>query len=100
MSFIKKLLGLEKPVEPKEDTVGYVTTLHGNAELAVAESLLRDADSPYRLIDRDKGGVTRIVAGYSMYGTALFVRPEDVEAARALLAPVEQEGEQEDGAEQ
>ena len=101
MSFLKKLFGLEKNVAPAEDTVGYVTTVHGNAELAVAESLLRDAEIPYRLVDRDAGGVTRLVAGYTMYGTDVLVRPEDVETAKALLSPVrdaQTEAQESDGA--
>lgn len=96
MSFLKKLLGLEKPAPASEDAVGYVMTVHGNVELAVAESLLRDAELPYRLVDRDAGGLTRTVAGYPMYGTDILVRPEDVEAARELLASVEAQQEQEE----
>ena len=97
MSFLKKLFGLEKNTAVSEDAVGYVMTVHGNVELAVAESLLRDADMPYRLVDRDAGGVTRLVAGYTMYGTDILVRPEDVETARELLAPVTAGGESEEG---
>ncbi len=97
MSFLKKLFGLEKNTAASEDAVGYVTTVHGNAELAVAESLLRDAEIAYRLIDRDAGGVTRLVAGYTMYGTDILVRPENVETARELLAPVTAAGKGEEG---
>ena len=96
MSFLKKLLGLEKPAPSGEDAVGYVMTVHSHAELAVAESLLRDAGLPYRLVDRDAGGLTRTVAGYPMYGTDILVRPEDVEVARELLAPVNAQEEQEE----
>ena len=96
MSFLKKLFGLEKPAATAEDAVGYVTTVHSGAELAVAESLLRDAELPYRLVDRDAGGLTRTVAGYPMYGTDILVRPEDVEVARELLAPVNTQEEQEE----
>ena len=96
MSFLKKLFGLEKPAATAEDAVGYVMTVHGNVELAVAESLLRDAEMPYRLVDRDAGGVTRMVAGYTMYGTDILVRPEDVETARELLASTSVDEEQEE----
>ncbi len=101
MSFLKKLFGLEKPEPQSEEAVGYVMTVHGNVELAVAESLLRDAEMPYRLVDRDAGGVTRMVAGYTMYGTDILVRPEDVKTARELLAPAtdaQNEAEESDGA--
>ena len=100
MSLLKKLFGLEKNTSSSEDAVGYVTTVHGNAELAVAESLLRDAGIAYRLFDRDAGGVTRMVAGYTMYGTDILVRPEDVDTARALLAPVADQDGQEESTEQ
>lgn len=99
MSFLKKLFGLEKPEPQSEDAVGYVMTVHSGAELAVAESLLRDAELPYRLVDRDAGGLTRTVAGFPMYGTDILVRPEDVETARELLTPAtDAQTEESDGA--
>lgn len=87
MSFWKKLFGLEKPVQ-NETTGVLLMTAYGNEEIAAAEALLRGADIPYRLSDRGAGGVVRTVMGYTMYGTDIFVRPDDLDTAKELLAPV------------
>ena len=86
MSFWKKLFGLEKPVQ-NETTGVLLMTAYGNEEIAAAEALLRGAEIPYRLSDRGAGGVVRTVMGYTMYGTDIFVRPDDLETARELLSP-------------
>ena len=89
MSFFRKLLGLEKPVVNEAVTGALLTTAHGNEELAAIEALLRGADIPYRLSDRGAGGVVRVISGYTMYGTDVFVRAEDLETARELLTPAD-----------
>jgi hypothetical protein len=93
MSFFRKLFGLEKPVRESDEATGLLTTVQGNEELAAVEALLRSADIPYRTVDRDAGGMTRILAGFTMYGTDVYVRPEDLETARELLTPVDVEDE-------
>jgi hypothetical protein len=37
--------------------------------------------------------MSRMLAGFTMYGTDVYVRPEDLEAARELLSPAEAEQE-------
>ena len=89
MSFLDKLFGLEKPVKTTEETGALLTTAHSNEELAAIEAMLRSAEIPYRLMDRGAGGVVRVISGYNMYGTDVFVREEDLETARELLTPVD-----------
>lgn len=89
MSFFRKLFGLEKPVAHEEITGVLLTTAHGNEELAAIEALLRSADIPYRLCDRGAGGVVRVISGYTMYGTDVYVPEEQLETAKALLMPVD-----------
>lgn len=89
MSFFAKLFGLDRVTPHDETTSAHLTTVYGNAELAAIEALLRSADMPYRTCDRGAGGVVRVFAGDTMYGTDVFVRPEDLEDARALLTPVD-----------
>lgn len=91
MSFLDKLFGLDKPEKTTEETGVLLTTAHGNEELAAIEALLRSAEIPYRLTDRGAGGVVRVISGYTMYGTDVFVREEDLETAQELLAPVDEE---------
>ena len=90
MSFLDKLFGLEKPVKTTEETGVLLTTAHSNEELAAIEAMLRSAEIPYRLMDRGAGGVVRVISGYNMYGTDVFVREEDLETAQELLTPVDE----------
>jgi hypothetical protein len=89
MSFLDKLFGFDRPAQPNDEANELLITVHGNEELAAVEALLRSAEIPYRLLDRGAGGVVRVISGYTMYGTDVFVRPEDIETARELLTPVE-----------
>ena len=89
MSFLDKLFGFDRPAQPNNAANELLITVHGNEELAAVEALLRSAEIPYRLMDRGAGGVVRVISGYTMYGTDVFVRPEDIETARELLTPVE-----------
>ena len=93
MSFLDKLFGLDKPEKTTEETGVLLTTAHGNEELAAIEALLRSAEIPYRLTDRGAGGVVRVISGYTMYGTDVFVREEDLETAQELLTPVDESAE-------
>lgn len=96
MSFLDKLFGLDKPEKTTEKTGVLLTTAYGNEELAAIEALLRSADIPYRLSDRGAGGVVRVISGYTMYGTDVYVREQDVQTAQELLSPVDgQESEDE-----
>ena len=90
MSFLDKLFGLEKPVKTTGETGALLTTAHSNEELAAIEAMLRSAEIPYRLMDRGAGGVVRVISGYNMYGTDVFVREEDLETAQELLTPVDE----------
>ena len=89
MSFLDKLFGLEKPAKSTPEAGELLTTAYSNEELSAIESLLRSAEIPYRLCERGAGSVVRVIAGYNMYGTDVFVKADDVETARELLTPVE-----------
>ena len=89
MSFLDKLFGFDRPAQPNDEVSELLITVHGNEELAAVEAMLRSAEIPYRLMDRGAGGIVRVISGYTMYGTDVFVRSEDVETARELLKPVE-----------
>ena len=97
MSFFGKLFGLDRVTPHDEQTSALLVTVHGNEQLAAVEALLRSAELPYRACDRGAGGVVRVISGYTMYGTDIFVRPEDLETAQALLAPVDANQSDEEG---
>ena len=89
MSFWSKLFGHDRVAPHDPETTAHLITVSGNEELAAVEAMLRSAEIAYRICDRGAGSVVRVISGYTLYGTDVFVRPEDVEDAKALLAPVD-----------
>ncbi len=76
--------GLER-ASLQDDAIALLTTVYDNAALAVTESILRDAEIPYLTKERGSGSTVRILLGYSMYGTDIYVREIDLAAAKELL---------------
>ena len=68
-----------------DDEIALLTTVYDNAALTVTESILRDAEIPYLVKERGSGSTVRILMGYSMYGTDVYVREIDLAAASELL---------------
>ena len=99
------LFGLDKPASHDEYTA-HLTTVHDNVELSIVRSILDGENIPYRVRERGSGGVVRVIAGYSMYGTDIFVPTEVLESATALLDAfrngevVEEDGIEGDGDEE
>ncbi len=87
MSIFKKLFGLDQPTPHNPETTALLTTVYSNEELIAVRSLLDGMNIPYNWADRGAGGVTRIIVGNTSYGTDIFVRPEHLEDAKALLFP-------------
>ena len=87
MSFFKKLFGLDRPVPHNPETTALLTTVYSNEELVAVRSLLDGMNIPYNWADRGAGSVNRIILGQTSYGTDIFVRPDHLEDAKALLFP-------------
>ena len=81
---MKDIFGLDKPAACDEFTA-HLTTVHDNAELCVVRSILEGEQIPYRVRERGSGGMVKVIAGYSMYGTDIFVPKDMLDAAAALL---------------
>ena len=79
-----RLFGLNKSYPPMEN-VTLLTTTYDPISLAIVESKLRDAEIPYITKERGSGGALKVVAGYSVEGTDVFVKKEDLEVATALI---------------
>lgn len=84
------LFGLDNPAHADKGLV-LVGTYFDNATLSVALSILSEANIPYLQKERGAGGAVRILAGYNMFGTDVFVREEDAETALDLLTPEDEE---------
>ena len=83
-----KLFGLDK-VSAHDKELELLTTAYDPTYLAIIESILTDAEIPYLKKDRGSGAAVRVIMGYSMFGTDVFVLKEHFETASALIAPAE-----------
>ncbi len=79
-----RLFGLDQPVSGDEYTA-HLTTAHDNVELSILRSILEGEEIPYRVRERGSGGVVKVIAGYSMYGSDIFVPAALLEKATELL---------------
>lgn len=78
-----RIFGLDS-VSYHEQGLEHIATVYDPTSLMIMESILKDAQIPYLLKDRGSGGMVKVIAGYSVMGTDVFVRAEHAEVARAL----------------
>ncbi len=68
-----------------DDNMELLVTTHDNIELSILQSILDGEEIPYMIFDRGSGSAMRIIAGYSMFGTDIYVPREVLEEAKELL---------------
>lgn len=86
------LFGLEKPHKISDgDDVSLLTTVYDVAVLGIVRGLLEDEDIPYLVRERGTGSAMRIMTGFSLYGTDVFVPTRAYERAKELIAGIEGE---------
>ena len=78
------LFGLDKPVTPDEDTA-LLTTVHDGVELEIIRDILTSEGIPCRTLERGSGSSVKILAGFSMYGSDVYVPKAALEQAQELL---------------
>ena len=78
------LFGLDRPAAPDENTA-LLTTVHDNVELEIIRDILTSEGIPCRSLERGSGSSVKILAGYSMYGSDIYVPATALEKARELL---------------
>ncbi len=78
------LFGFDKPV-PLDEHTALLTTVHDNVELSIVRSILEGEKIPYRVRERGSGGMVKVIAGYSMYGSDVLVPKELLDQALELL---------------
>ena len=76
--------GLGKP-KKKDNNMELLVTTHDNIEQSILQSILEGEGIPYMTSDRGSGSAVRIIAGYSMFGTDIYVPKDVLEQARELL---------------
>ena len=75
--------GLDHPAN--EEDLALLRSFHDDVSLTMAEEVLRDEGILFVKKDRGSGAAVRVITGYSIYGTDLFVAPEDLERATDLM---------------
>lgn len=81
------IFGLEKDHRiPEGENVSLLTTVHDVVLLGMVRGLLEDADIPYLVKERATGSAMRILTGFSMYGTDIFVPTSALETAQELIS--------------
>ena len=79
------LFGLSEPANIGSG-FAVLTTVFSNEELLVLKGILESADIPFLAKARGAGGAVGVIMGFNMYGTDIYVREEDLEAAEQLLS--------------
>ena len=84
------LFGLEKSHKISSgDEVSHLVTVYDAMMLGIVRGLLEDENIPYLVRERGSGDIVRIVVGVTQFGTDIYVPTEALEAARDLIAGME-----------
>ena len=76
--------GLDTPAKGDENSA-HLTTVHDNVELGIVCSILEAEQIPYRVMERGSGAMVKVIAGYSMFGSDIYVPKALLEQATELL---------------
>ena len=84
------LFGLEKPHKiSMDDDVSHLITVYDVAVLGIVRGMLEDENIPYLVRERGTGSAMRIITGFSLFGTDVYVPSHAYETAKALVAGLE-----------
>ncbi|MBQ8141131.1 MAG: DUF2007 domain-containing protein [Clostridia bacterium] len=79
-----RFFGLDS-VSPHSDKFELLISVTDNVQLAIIESILKNSKIPYFSKERGSGAAVKVIAGFSIFGTDVFVLKEDFEKAAELL---------------
>lgn len=80
-----RLFGFDR-VSRHDDNVELLTTVYDNVQLSVLRSILDGEGIAYLIKERASGSSVKVITGFSMYGTDVFVHKDRLEEAKELLA--------------
>ena len=80
-----RFFGLDK-VSSHPDNFELLITATDRVQLAIIESILKEAKIRYISKDRGSGAAVKVIAGFSIFGSDVFVLKEDLEKASALIS--------------
>ena len=86
-----RFFGLDN--SPKRDDLKLLVSVNDHVYLAILEGILDENKIPYLTKDRGCGSVVKVIAGFSLFGSDIFVLEEDLERASAVIGtmPTEEE---------
>lgn len=73
----------------RDDEMVLFKTVHDDVELALIKNILDEKQIPCHLKDLGISGYIRIIAGFSIYGTEIYVRESDFEKAMEAIGGIE-----------
>lgn len=79
-----RFFGLDNASRQGEN-VSLLTTVHDDVEKNLLCGILEEEKIPYLLKDRGSGEAVRILSGFSVFGSDIFVPTELLEKAQELL---------------
>lgn len=78
------LFGLDSASHADEDNE-LLITVYDNIQLAMVRGLLESEKIPYLVRERGSGSAVKIISGFSLYGSDVFVEKSCIEKARDLI---------------
>ena len=79
-----RFFGLDR-ARDAEDGISLFTTVHDDVEKSLLCGILEEEGIPYLLKDRGSGEAVRILSGFSVFGSDIFVPTELLAKAEELL---------------
>ena len=69
------------------ELVNLIST-NDNTELTLIESILKNNSIPFILKEKESGSYMKIIGGFSLYGTDIYVEKNDFEKANELIIEI------------
>ena len=76
--------GLDKASPPMSD-LELLVTVNDRIYQSIIESVLTDNEIPFISKERGSGAAVKVITGFSLFGTDIFVLKTDIERARVLM---------------
>lgn len=87
-----RIFGLDHS-HPQYEELELLTTVYNQPELLIVQGLLTDAEIPFLIKERGTGSSMKIITGFSIFGTDVYVLRDQLELATELLSALPEEEE-------
>ncbi len=87
-----RIFGLDHS-HPQNKDLELLVTVYSQPELLIVQSILSDAEIPFLIKERGTGSSMKIITGFSVFGTDIYVLRDQLELATELLSAIPEEEE-------